>query len=385
MVLFHHRMPTSTINTRKANHPFSTRAYFDKTDAKGTQTVEYILIHNGHISNATELFVKHQEQGIEYFSMLDDLSFTDSEALLWDFALTMEGKQKELTARGGNAMMCLKLVDGKPKCLYFGRNTNPIWMTKDEEELHLSSTGADTSKLRAEGKTETMVKQQTLYTWYFGNHHLKEQPFIFPSYLQSTSYVYKGASYPYGKYDSTYADPYDDPNYDNACNPRAGQQSLVPDHLRLTKKQRRAIKKQRSQERRWQADHTYTTDSYAARQSGVLTSHGPTKLDVSLNQARSLIKIEKPSTAPVRISKEEVQTRCTVYLAGAGGNYYQAYTRMKADLEILRAQKDLTELNLKARGTLLRAMTWMDNDPDWKDRTSISPLWEEIWQKRNNK
>lgn len=133
LILFHHRMPTSTDNVKKAAHPFSTHTYFGKH--------QYILVHNGHIGNAKELKVEHEKLGIKYKSITHDGRFNDSEALLWDLALVLEGKKKELKAGGGIAFICIRLKDGKLDRMYFGRNYNPLNMVNDGKQFRLSSAG----------------------------------------------------------------------------------------------------------------------------------------------------------------------------------------------------------------------------------------------------
>lgn len=129
-VLFHHRFPTSTDNTKNACHPFSTKDYFD---------TNYVLVHNGWISNAYELATAHEKLGIEYHSVQDDGRFNDSEALLWDVALYLEGKQDSLKARGPIAFICIATPsDGrKSKHLFFGRNTNPLNMLLEIGRAHV--------------------------------------------------------------------------------------------------------------------------------------------------------------------------------------------------------------------------------------------------------
>lgn len=134
LIMFHHRFPTSTINVKRAAHPFSTKGYFGDT--------QYILVHNGGVYNAKTLKPKHEKLGIKYHSQLQDGTFNDSESLLWDFALTMEGKQDELKAYGGIAFICVKLVKGKLSKLYFARNNSkPLNMDYSKGGLSLSSEG----------------------------------------------------------------------------------------------------------------------------------------------------------------------------------------------------------------------------------------------------
>lgn len=164
IMLFHHRYPTSTVNVKKAAHPFHTGSYFGDT--------RYVLVHNGVISNPKKLKEAHEEQGITYNSVLQDGTFNDSEALLWDFALTMEGKQKDLKAYGGIAFICIKMVGGQLDRLYFGRNHG--------RPLNLNRT-KDTVMLSSEGEGEA-IKTQTLYTYNYKLNRLNSKTFNVPSW-----------------------------------------------------------------------------------------------------------------------------------------------------------------------------------------------------------
>lgn len=111
-VMFHHRFPTSTDNVQNSCHPFSTRANKHVFDHN------YVLVHNGVVTNASTLKIKHEALGISYVSEGHDGRFNDSEALLYDVALYLEGKQDKLEAAGSIAFIC-KREDGKT---YFARN-----------------------------------------------------------------------------------------------------------------------------------------------------------------------------------------------------------------------------------------------------------------------
>lgn len=132
-ILFHHRWPTSTSIAQNACHPFSTRrnaSLFDK---------EYILVHNGHVSNATALRMKHDEMGIQYVSDQPDGSFNDSEALLYDLALYLEGKQDRMIAKGSIAFVIVSSDDRT----WFGRNYgSPLKYDLNSRGLKISSEGA---------------------------------------------------------------------------------------------------------------------------------------------------------------------------------------------------------------------------------------------------
>lgn len=133
-ILFHHRFPTSTENVRNACHPFSTKNYF---------THNYVGVHNGVLWNEKILKAKHEELGIKYVSEMKDGSFNDSEALIYDLAMYIEGKVDYVSAVGSIAfIMVQRDKKGKATNLYFGRNEgNPLIMQHDKKKLTLSSQG----------------------------------------------------------------------------------------------------------------------------------------------------------------------------------------------------------------------------------------------------
>lgn len=156
-ILFHHRFPTSTDNVKNACHPFSTKDHFE---------TNYILIHNGHITNASSLKKAHAEIGIDYYSIQEDERFNDSEALTWDLALYLEGEQDKLQAYGGIAFICVAIKDGKKK-LYFGRNSSPLFMQISKKRVFLASVA---------GTARNEVKRDTLYTFDYETKKLTEAP-----------------------------------------------------------------------------------------------------------------------------------------------------------------------------------------------------------------
>ena len=164
LLLFHHRMPTSTENTRRGAHPYHTGDYFGDT--------RYVLAHNGCIRNPDELKEEHDKLGINYVSLMSDGSFNDSEALLWDFALTMEGKQEEMKAYGDMAIICIKLVDGEPVDLMFGRNNwRPLKIFRQNKSMTLSSEGVGED-----------VPQNHLFTYNYATGELTNQKMTFAAY-----------------------------------------------------------------------------------------------------------------------------------------------------------------------------------------------------------
>lgn len=167
LLLFHHRFPTSTENTRNTAHPFTTKDFFGDN--------EYILVHNGHISNCYMLKSDHEKLGIKYTGVVEKGKFNDSESLLWDMALYLEGKQDRVKAYGGMAFVCIKLYKGKLDKLYFGRNTNPLNMLKVDKGIMLSSEGAGSS-----------IEMDMLYTWNYNLKRLTTRKVVFPNWKSET-------------------------------------------------------------------------------------------------------------------------------------------------------------------------------------------------------
>lgn len=158
-VMFHHRYPTSTKNVKNAAHPFSTRDYFD---------TNYILVHNGVIMNSEEVKKGHDALGIEYTSMQPNGDFNDSEALAWDIALYLEGKQEGIKCKGTIAFICTAKNKNGDK-LYFGRNTNPLNMIYTKKGLHLASEGGGVP-----------IKADTLYTFDYTKKTMTENYLVIP-------------------------------------------------------------------------------------------------------------------------------------------------------------------------------------------------------------
>lgn len=162
-ILFHHRYPTSTENVKNACHPFSTQEFFD---------TNYVLVHNGMISNSHELKREHEKLGITYYSQQKNGSFNDSEALLWDVALYLEGKQDKLKAYGGIAFICLAMPKDKrtPSKLHFARNNSPLMMDYKEGQMIV---------LASEGEGEE-IKPDTLYSYNYKTTKLETKELEVP-------------------------------------------------------------------------------------------------------------------------------------------------------------------------------------------------------------
>lgn len=133
-VLFHHRNPTvsSVKISRQGCHPYSTKNFFDKN---------YVLVHNGNITNHIARKTEHEKLGIKYFSEKSGKT-NDSEALLWDLALYLEGETNEIESYGAAAYILVEMENGKPIKTHFGRNTGrPLSYVLQKTQLLISSEG----------------------------------------------------------------------------------------------------------------------------------------------------------------------------------------------------------------------------------------------------
>jgi predicted glutamine amidotransferase len=136
-IIFHHRQPTSTANTKESCHPF--KIDFDNKT--------YYFVHNGIIFNDSELRTKHQKRGIKYVSERKDdkeIVFNDSEALAHEFVLWLNRREKNCEAMGSAAFICLE-TDSKSRQalnLYFYRNNySELKIFNDKEMFVLISEG----------------------------------------------------------------------------------------------------------------------------------------------------------------------------------------------------------------------------------------------------
>jgi len=101
----------------------------------------YVLVHNGVLYNEDDLKQQHDKLGIKYTSVQHDKSFNDSEGLLWDFALYMEGKQDKMLAEGSIAFIALA-IRGDHRELYFSRNMgSPLYLKDTSKQLSIASEG----------------------------------------------------------------------------------------------------------------------------------------------------------------------------------------------------------------------------------------------------
>jgi hypothetical protein len=179
-VLYHHRMPTSTENVENACHPFSTGQFFER---------RYVLAHNGVIRNAYELKTAHQALGIEYGSVQPDGKFNDSEALLWDIALYLEGRQDKLNAQGSIAFIVIEHDrSGRARKLHFARNSSPLHLQLSDTRLALASEAKWNDNTDAEE-----IMSNFLHTFTYSSRTLAIKALEVPSYSYKS--VGAGASW----------------------------------------------------------------------------------------------------------------------------------------------------------------------------------------------
>lgn len=323
-ILFHHREPTSTINVKKAAHPFSTKKYFGDS--------QYILVHNGHISNAWALQDKHEKLGIKYQSFVKGGKFNDSESLLWEMALYLEGRQDDMDAVGGIAFVCIKMVKGQLDKLYFGRNSSrPLNLYRDKYGIALSSEGP--------GKS---IDSQRLYTYNYKAKRLTDRGFFM-------------ATYEYPAYTAPLASP------------KAG---TAGDWLPT---------KTRSRYQRWIDD---IDDGYAYdRQKQLYLPSGQESgaTDMDSEYYQSLIDADwEEEVEMYNPSNEEVERRALDYLCQQAGNFEKAYLVVE-DRYMQMAEDIETPEEFRECKLLEEVLQYFDSEPEYVDKDSVSSLWLAIW------
>lgn len=309
LILFHHRFPTSAVNTRRTAHPFTTRDYFGDS--------QYILVHNGHISNSDTLRADHEDDmGIEYQSVLSDGSYNDSEALLWDLALFLEGKQKDLKFYGQAAFVCVKLHKGKLDRMYFGTNGNPLNLLRTNDGIALSSEGPGEA-----------VAEQMLYTWNYELKRLTKRKLEMRRWSKAYSTSdwesprygssYPSASYPYRSSYNT-GDSYYDSNYDE--------------------------------------DDDELNEAW--------NYHEESRQEID-------DWLEENGLEPFIPSVHQISRLADIYLEGADGDFERAYDLLEMDyMEMSGKVESLDEY--EQMRVFEEALMWLADDPEWTDYNAQS-------------
>jgi predicted glutamine amidotransferase len=370
LLLMHHRFPTSTINVKRAAHPFSTKDYFNKSKRKKDQ-VQYILVHNGSIRNAEELYNKHFDMDIDYYSVLQDQTFNDSEALLWDFALYAEGKQKELTAKGGIAFICLKLEAGKLSKMYFARNySSPLKMIRTKEGISLAS--------ELEGGEN--IDTDTLYTWNYKLKRLTTKKLEIPTPYTTTVYTgnYTAPSYPASSYAGSYSTLHDC-NCNDVGWKNCEYHGIYDNWEDTDEEYWRNYEKKRNDKRLGEKlgnvlSRQFGDKFHQARQSDlgeVLTE------EQTRRRAESkLITFTDP------IDAEEITQEYMAYLASTKGHFESAYWSIEADYGLLLEAPNTKE-NIRKRRLLEFVMERIETDPEYVSQDARSNVWEVLWKQKS--
>lgn len=179
-ILFHHRYPTSTGNYLDATHPILV--------GNPALSYTYLVVHNGIIENAEDLKHDHEARGFTYRTVVEHTvttrhfqygatQFNDSEAFAIDLALTLEGKNEAMRAKGSIAFIALQLARKTkvPVSLLWGRNDGaPLHIETAQQLIAITSQGA--------GKT---VHTDTLYTYDYATAATSERPLAIGEYPKS--------------------------------------------------------------------------------------------------------------------------------------------------------------------------------------------------------
>lgn len=158
IMMFHHRLPTSTPNVEEATHPIYVS--HDELD------YDYYISHNGVISNAGELRKLHEALKYVYRTVVDveeakvytakhsgnkyHISsskvekFNDSEALAIEIARCVDGMTSKINAVGSIAFTGFKInkTTQALEAIIWGHNSrNPMTLTDNNDVFILASEG----------------------------------------------------------------------------------------------------------------------------------------------------------------------------------------------------------------------------------------------------
>jgi hypothetical protein len=316
------------------------------------------MVHNGHISNSRSLREAHEELGIVYRTTNPDDSFNDSESLLWDLALFLEGEQKEIKAYGGMAFVCVKLHKGKLDKLYFGRNSYPLNMLRAKDGLALSSEGVGES-----------IADDTLYTWNYQLKRLTKRKVDIPRYNPDYDYDYNSSSYNYGRnygYSSIY--PYRTSDYQL---PSGDRDYSEGDSYSDGYDYETEADEDNELDRSWY-EHQHIGDIIRERWGEL--SNGKTYDEMTDEEiAEEFEAYYAESYTP---SETEVEALALNYLSQADGNFEKAYQELEDDY--MQVGEDAqTVQEYESIRLFEAAMEYLCTDPEWQSDASVSSMWEQ--------
>ncbi len=152
-IMFHHRMPTSTANVPETAHPI----VVDNENL----TNKFYVVHNGVITNAETLKIKHEKLGFVYNTVIEEYiqykigdmlyndvdvkkKFNDSEALAVEVALYLSGMEDRISTSGSVAFICVEAdKNDKVLAVHYGRNEgNPLVLEENKDIFCLKSEGS---------------------------------------------------------------------------------------------------------------------------------------------------------------------------------------------------------------------------------------------------
>lgn len=406
LILFHHRLPTSTINVSKAAHPFSTKDYFGKT--------QYILVHNGVIRNANELYGEHGKLGIKYSSFLRDMTFNDSEALLWDLTLTLEGRQEKMKAQGSMAFILMKKVNGKLVDMFYGRNTNPLVIRRTPESIELASEGEGVSILpnvlyNFNFKTKTTSKSEMEFPTFtsqkiagwnsskdYATHNTKrrfgfgksqgEQQSLLPAHATHDD----ASEEEWGSYDEWYAARH---GMDSMLDKSPKDKESNWEYLRRKYGKGGTLSSSETAERKLlkSIDDVLEEGERAKIDSASTKSIGQileTKRDssgkfvVAEVKHEDVIDLDSVDRRDFEPEAGEVQTVAMSYMIEAKGVFEKAYFLLEHEYSNLldKTVNGHTSFDTLRQQLLMeKAMEFINSDDEYQNEKSVSSIWRALW------
>jgi predicted glutamine amidotransferase len=192
MILFHHRQPTSTDNFMDQTHPM--------VISHGSLKHDYLVVHNGIISNDDELKAKHEKLGFIYRTQYTEdttaatVKFNDSECLAIEVARYIEEQSEEIDTFSSAAFVALQIDKKTDKVIqvFFGKS--------QASALNIHSS-AGRIELSSEGRGAEVTEQ--LWSFNIENFKLKSRALEFKSYI---SHDYGSAAVK-GFEEESYAEP----------------------------------------------------------------------------------------------------------------------------------------------------------------------------------
>ncbi len=208
IILFHHRMPTSSDNLMSQTHPILVSNPLTK--------YAWLIAHNGIIQNSEEIKKIHNEVGIEYNTQIKDKeyrNYNDSEAIAVELALYLERQKEKIEAKGSMALVGLQMdkTTMEPLTMFFTRNAaNPLNVWRNEHAIFISSLGGG-QQARENMITVIDLKKDNL-PWY-------TQPIILPEYTYRALLQVNNPLYPDRTETNAYMDNWrEDEDYSGATN-----------------------------------------------------------------------------------------------------------------------------------------------------------------------